>query len=40
VSESTYELLKDRYAFGDPQTMDIKGKGPMQTYYLLGPERY
>jgi class 3 adenylate cyclase len=40
VSESTYELLNDRYAFGDPQTMDIKGKGSMQTYFLLGPEPY
>ena len=40
VSESTYELLKDRYAFGDPQEMDIKGKGTMPTYFLLGPEPY
>ena len=40
VSESTYELLKDRYAFGDPQEMDIKGKGAMSTYFLLGPEPY
>jgi class 3 adenylate cyclase len=40
VSETTYELLKDRYAFGDPQEMDIKGKGPMRTYFLLGPEPY
>ena len=40
VSESTYELLKDRYAFSDPQEMDIKGKGAMSTYFLLGPEQY
>jgi len=40
VSDSTYALLKDRYAFGDPQKMDIKGKGPMTTYFLLGPEPY
>ena len=31
---------KDRYAFGDPQEMDIKGKGAMPTYFLLGPELY
>ena len=40
VSESTYELLKDRYAFSNPQAMDIKGKGRMRTYFLLGPEQY
>jgi class 3 adenylate cyclase len=40
VSESTYELLKDRYAFSEPQEMDIKGKGAMPTYFLLGPEQY
>jgi class 3 adenylate cyclase len=40
VSESTYESLKDRYAFSDPQEMDIKGKGAMSTYFLLGPEQY
>lgn len=40
VSEPTYEVLKDRYAFGEPQETDIKGKGPMRTYFLLGPEQY
>lgn len=40
VSEPTYDLLKDRYAFGAPQKMDIKGKGTMTTYFLLGPEPY
>ena len=40
VSETTYDLLKDRYAFGDPHEMDIKGKGAMPTYFLLGPEPY
>jgi adenylate cyclase len=38
VSESTYHLLRDQYAFGDPHTTEIKGKGPMTTYFLLGPE--
>ncbi len=38
VSDSTHQLLRDRYVFGDPQTTDIKGKGLMTTYFLLGPE--
>ena len=40
VSESTYGLLKDRYAFGDARQADVKGKGAMSTYFLLGPEPY
>jgi class 3 adenylate cyclase len=40
VSSSTYDLLRDRYAFGEPQQMEIKGKGQMTTYYLLGPDLY
>lgn len=40
VSSSTYELLRDRYAFGEPQQLEIKGKGLMTTYYLLGPDLY
>ena len=38
VCEPTYRLLRDRYAFGERQTTDIKGKGPMATYFLLGPD--
>jgi class 3 adenylate cyclase len=40
VSQSTYDLLKYRYAFGEPQQTDIKGKGTLTTYYLLGPDPY
>ncbi|MEV5002817.1 adenylate/guanylate cyclase domain-containing protein [Nocardioides sp. LML1-1-1.1] len=36
VAEATYALLADRYAFSDPQTVEVKGKGPMTTYFLLG----
>lgn len=39
VSESTYELLKNRYEFSEPQEMDIKGKGTKSTYFLVGPEQ-
>ena len=37
VSGTTHALLEGRYAFSDPQEVDVKGKGPMTTYYLLGP---
>jgi class 3 adenylate cyclase len=36
VSEATHALLEDRYSFSAPQTVDVKGKGPMTTYFLLG----
>jgi adenylate cyclase len=36
VSESTYELLLDRYAFSEPATVDLKGKGPTPAWFLLG----
>ena len=40
VSESTHEFLRDRYTFGEPRETNIKGMGPMTTYYLLGPDQY
>lgn len=40
VSQSTHDLLRDRYAFSEPHQTEIKGKGAMTTYYLLGPEQY
>jgi class 3 adenylate cyclase len=36
VSASTHDLLEGRYSFSDPQVVDVKGKGPMTTYFLLG----
>ncbi|WP_428011965.1 adenylate/guanylate cyclase domain-containing protein [Baaleninema sp.] len=36
VTESTYERLKDRYEFQSRGIIDIKGKGPMTTYLLIG----
>jgi len=36
VSAATHALLEDRYMFSDPQLVDVKGKGPMTTYFLLG----
>jgi len=35
VSDSTYEILKNKYNFADRGIIKIKGKGEMQTYFLL-----
>jgi class 3 adenylate cyclase len=36
VSESTAQQLTDRYEFGPPQTLELKGKGPTPARFLLG----
>lgn len=36
VTESTYKLLKDKYKFQIREPIHIKGKGLMQTYFLVG----
>ncbi|MEG4110983.1 adenylate/guanylate cyclase domain-containing protein [Microcoleus sp. Pol12A6] len=36
VSHYTYELLQDKYEFEDRGEIEIKGKGEMQTYLLMG----
>ena len=36
VSQSTYELLKDKYDFEDRGMIDIKGKGQKHTYLIVG----
>jgi class 3 adenylate cyclase/NAD(P)-dependent dehydrogenase (short-subunit alcohol dehydrogenase family) len=35
-STAAYERLRDRYAFEPRGEIDVKGKGSMQTYFLLG----
>jgi class 3 adenylate cyclase len=35
VSEATYLLLADRFDFEQRAPIDVKGKGPMQTYLLI-----
>jgi class 3 adenylate cyclase len=37
VSRATYELLRDRYAFEPAHVVDLKGKGPTEARFLLGP---
>ncbi|KAI8804907.1 nucleotide cyclase [Cladochytrium replicatum] len=40
ISESTYALIKNkRFKINGPETMNIKGKGQMSTYWVVGRER-
>ena len=36
VTDSVYERLKDRYVFEERGQIDVKGKGEMITYWLMG----
>jgi len=36
VSQATYELLKDEFIMEQRGTIDVKGKGPMNTWFLMG----
>jgi class 3 adenylate cyclase len=36
VTERAYERLRDRYELRRRGTIEVKGKGPMTTYFLLG----
>jgi class 3 adenylate cyclase len=36
VTERTYEQLRDRYKLRQRGTIEVKGKGPMTTYLLIG----
>ena len=36
VSESSWALLRDEYVFEPRGLVDVKGKGPMMTYFLKG----
>ncbi|MCV0402557.1 MAG: hypothetical protein K5924_02475 [Chloroflexi bacterium] len=37
VTESTYERLRGRYRFEPRGSIEVRGRGPMNTYYLVGP---
>ena len=39
VTEAVYRQLREAYAFEQREIIDIKGKGPMQAYFLLGRSR-
>ena len=34
ISESTYELVKGKFAFEDRGEVDVKGKGKLRMYYV------
>ncbi|HEY9611804.1 PAS domain-containing protein, partial [Allocoleopsis sp.] len=36
VTKATYERLKNKYIFEKRGTIDVKGKGEMETYWLMG----
>jgi class 3 adenylate cyclase len=38
VTEAVYRRLCDRYRFEPRGTVDVKGKGPMATWLLIGPD--
>ncbi|MEM1425572.1 MAG: adenylate/guanylate cyclase domain-containing protein [Cyanobacteria bacterium P01_H01_bin.130] len=35
TTDVVYQMLKDHYAFEDRGTIDVKGRGPMQTYWMV-----
>ncbi|MCL6282872.1 adenylate/guanylate cyclase domain-containing protein [Ruegeria sp. 2012CJ41-6] len=37
VAQETYDVLSDLYRFEKRGTLEIKGKGEIQAYYLIGP---
>jgi class 3 adenylate cyclase len=37
VTKGVYDRLRDRYLFEPRGMIEVKGKGPMETYFLLGP---
>ena len=36
VTQVVYDLLKDNYLFEDRGELEIKGKGKMHVYWLIG----
>jgi adenylate cyclase len=37
ITRATYELLKDEFVCRQRGTIQVKGKGEMETWYLVGP---
>ena len=37
ITRATYELLKDEFVCRRRGTIQVKGKGEMETWYLVGP---
>jgi adenylate cyclase len=39
IMRATYELLKDEFDCRRRGTIEVKGNGRMETWYLVGPRR-
>jgi adenylate cyclase len=39
VTESVFQRLRDRFDFGAPEQVQVKGRGVMATYQLIGRKR-
>jgi adenylate cyclase len=39
LSDATYELIRDYFECEPRGTIDVKGKGPMRTWFLVGERR-
>ena len=39
VTRATYELIKDEFVCEPRDTVDVKGKGPMETWHVTGAKR-
>jgi len=39
LSDATYELIRDEFDCEPRGTIEVKGKGPMRTWFLLGERR-
>jgi guanylate cyclase len=39
ITRATYELLADDFVCEPRGTLEVKGKGAMETWYLVGPRR-
>jgi class 3 adenylate cyclase len=39
LSSSTYELVKDDFVCEPRGVVEVKGKGPMETWFLVGARR-
>lgn len=38
VTQQVYDILKHKYNFESREMINVKGKGLLQTYFLLGPK--
>jgi class 3 adenylate cyclase len=39
LSDATYALIRDEFECEPRGTIDVKGKGPMRTWFLVGERR-